>query len=285
MSSHNDPTPYASDALVEHEWLEQHLYNDSIRILEVDEDPSHYAEGHIPGAIGLDWRTELQDQIRRQFLAPEEFGRLLGSRGVSNDHLVIVYGDRNNWFAAYAYWYLKYYGHDQVKLLNGPRESWIADGRPISKTPPHHPRAVFTAAAGDPAIRARRDEVLRALDEDHVLIDVRSPREYSGRGEPSPGYDRTGPQRHGHIPGAKSIPWAETVNEDGSFKDADELRELYGRSGVLTGEPVISYCRIGERSAHTWFVLHELLGLDDVKNYDGSWSEWGNLVEVPIEQS
>jgi thiosulfate/3-mercaptopyruvate sulfurtransferase len=275
---------YANDVLVEPEWLEQHLDDDSIRIVEVDENPALYQESHIPGAIGFDWREDLQDQLRRDFLGPEDFGRLFGDHGVSNDHLIILYGDRNNWFAAYTYWYLKYYGHDTVRLLNGPRERWINEGRPTTSEVPHHPPATFTAQPGDDTIRAKRDEVLAALDDSHRLVDVRSPQEFSGELVAAPGYEDEGAQRGGHIPGALSVPWAQAVRENGTFKSADELRELYTNKGVLTGDPIISYCRIGERSAHTWFVLHELLGEQDVKNYDGSWTEWGNLVGVPIEK-
>jgi thiosulfate/3-mercaptopyruvate sulfurtransferase len=275
---------YANDVLVEPEWLEQHLKDDTIRIVEVDENPALYTEAHIPGAIGFDWRLDLQDQVRRDFLGPDDFAALFGSRGISGEHQVILYGDRNNWFAAYTYWYLKYYGHDNVKLLNGPRERWIAEGRPTTIEVPSYPKTTFTAKPGDDSIRAKRDEVLAALHDSHQLVDVRSPQEFSGELVAMPGYESEGAQRAGHIPGAKSIPWAQAVKEDGTFKSADELRELYGGKGVLSGEPIIAYCRIGERSAHTWFVLHELLGEPDVKNYDGSWTEWGNLVNVPIEK-
>jgi thiosulfate/3-mercaptopyruvate sulfurtransferase len=273
---------YAKDVLVEADWLQEHLNDESIRIVEVDENPALYAEAHIPGAIGFDWRTDLQDPVRRDFLAPKEFGELFGSRGVDHDHTIVLYGDRNNWFAAYTYWYLKYYGHDKVLLLNGPREKWIADGRATSNEVPDFAPARFLARAGDETIRARREEVLAAIDSPTRLVDVRSPAEFAGEIISPEGYEQEGAQRAGHIPGAASVPWAQAVRDDGTFRSADELRELYITKGVLDGEEIIAYCRIGERSAHTWFVLHELLGHDRVKNYDGSWTEWGNLVGVPV---
>jgi thiosulfate/3-mercaptopyruvate sulfurtransferase len=275
---------YAGDVLVDTQWVQEHLDDDSIRIVEVDENPALYAEAHIPGAIGFDWKKDLQDQVKRDFLGPEEFGALFGGRGVSNDHTVVLYGDRNNWFAAYTYWYFKYYGHEKVLLVNGPREKWISEGRPTSTDVPDYEAATFTAQPGDESIRAMRDEVMSRLDGGAKLVDVRSPAEYSGELIAMAGYEQEGAQRAGHIPGAASVPWAQAVKEDGTFKDADELRELYGGKGVTNGDPIIAYCRIGERSAHTWFVLHELLGEQDVKNYDGSWTEWGNMVNVPIEK-
>jgi len=276
---------YAKDVLVDTQWVENHLSDDSIRIVEVDENTALYAEAHIPGAIGFDWKRDLQDQVERDFLGPADFGELFGSRGISNEHTVVLYGDRNNWFAAYTYWYLKYYGHENVKLMNGPREKWISEGRPVTSEVPRYSEQQFTAQEGDAAIRAKRDEVLAALDSSTRLVDVRSPQEFSGELISMAGYEQEGAQRAGHIPGAASVPWAQAVKDDGTFKSADELRELYDAKGVTNGgDPIIAYCRIGERSAHTWFVLHELLGKDEVKNYDGSWTEWGNLVGVPIEK-
>ena len=275
---------YAKDVLVETDWVAEHLDDPNIRIVEVDENPALYAEAHIPGAIGFDWKRDLQDQVKRDFLGPEDFGELFGERGISNEHTIVLYGDRNNWFAAYTYWYLKYYGHDDVKLDERPaREVDLRGQADVDRRPVLEP-TTFSAQAGDDAIRAKRDEVLAALDSDKKLVDVRSPQEFSGELIAMAGYEQEGAQRGGHIPGAASVPWAQAVREDGTFKSKDELEELYGGKGVLGGEPIIAYCRIGERSAHTWFVLHELLGKDDVKNYDGSWTEWGNLVNVPIEK-
>ena len=251
-----------SALLVETDWVAEHLNDDDIRIVEVDENPALYAEAHIPGAIGFDWKADLQDQVKRDFLGPEDFGELMGSRGISNDHTVVLYGDRNNWFAAYTYWYFRYYGHDKVKLINGPREKWIAEGsRDDHRCPLASGRRVQGRRRATPSIRAKRDEVLSGLDTETRLVDVRSPQEYSGELIAMAGYEQEGAQRAGHIPGAASVPWAQAVNEDGTFKSADELRELYEGKGVIDGDkPIVAYCRIGERSAHTWFVLSELLG-------------------------
>ncbi len=276
---------YAKDVLVETEWVADHLTDDSIRIVEVDENPALYADAHIPGAIGFDWKEDLPDQVQRNFLGAEDFGELMGSRGISNDHTIVLYGDRNNWFAAYTYWYFRYYGHNDVKLMNGPREKWIEEGRETTSEVPSYEATTFETKEPDESIRAYRDEVQESLDTSTNLVDVRSPQEYSGELIAMAGYEQEGAQRGGHIPGAASVPWAQAVAEDGTFKSADELRELYTGKGVIgEGEPVIAYCRIGERSAHTWFVLSELLGEEDVKNYDGSWTEWGNLVGMPIEK-
>ena len=238
---------YAKDVLVDTQWVEDQLDDDSIRIVEVDENPGLYEEAHIPGAIGFDWKKDLQDQVKRDFLGPAEFGELFGSRGISNDHTIVLYGDRNNWFAAYTYWYLRYYGHDNVKLMNGPREKWISEGRPTSRDVPSFNSQQFSAKEGDPTIRAMRDEVRDALDSNTRLVDVRSPQEYSGELIAMAGYEQEGAQRAGHIPGAASVPWAQAVQEDGTFKSADELSELYGDKGVTDGNPIIAYCRIGER--------------------------------------
>jgi thiosulfate/3-mercaptopyruvate sulfurtransferase len=275
---------YAKDVLVETDWVADHLDDDSVRIVEVDENPQLYAEAHIPRAIGFDWKADLQDPVKRDFLGPEAFGELMGSRGISNDHTVVLYGDRNNWFAAYTYWYFRYYGQDDVKLMNGPREKWTSEERETTTDVPTYEAQSFNAQSPDESIRARRDEVASALGSDTRLVDVRSPQEFSGELIAMAGYEQEGAQRSGHIPGAASVPWAQAVNEDGTFKSADELRELYSSKGVIDGNPIIAYCRIGERSAHTWFVLSELLGESDVQNYDGSWTEWGNMVDVPIEK-
>jgi thiosulfate/3-mercaptopyruvate sulfurtransferase len=276
---------YANPVLVTTDWLADHLNDGSVVIAEVDEDPSLYDEGHIPGAIKLHWRDDLQDPVERDLVDKPTFERLMGALGISNDSTVVLYGDRNNWFAAYAYWYLKIYGHQDVRILDGGRTKWADEGRDVTADVPSLSQAEYQAAERDESIRARRDAVQHGIGEQtKALVDVRSPQEYSGELISPPGYEQEGAQRAGHIPTAASIPWAQAVRDDGTFKPADELRELYESKGVTPEKEVTAYCRIGERSAHTWFVLRELLGYETVKNYDGSWTEWGNLVDVPIEK-
>jgi thiosulfate/3-mercaptopyruvate sulfurtransferase len=274
---------YAKDVLVDTQWVEDHLDDDSIRIVEVDENPALYAEAHIPGAIGFDWQKDLQDPVRRDFLDADAFGELMGSKGISNDHTVVLYGDRNNWFAAYTYWYFLYYGHDAVKLVNGPREKWISEGRPTSNEAPEFEPQKFLAYQGDEEIRAYRDEVRSALDADTSLVDVRSPDEFSGKLFAPAHLPQEAAQRAGHIPTAVNVPWSKAANEDGTFRSDAELTELYSSVGLDDAKDTIAYCRIGERSSHTWFVLTEILGKKNVKNYDGSWTEYGSLVGVPVE--
>ena len=276
---------YAKPVLVSTDWLEDHLAEDEVVVAEVDETPDLYDEGHIPGAVKLHWREDLQDPIERDLVDRETFERLLGERGIGNDSTVVLYGDKNNWFAAYAYWYLKTYGHEDVRILDGGRQKWIDEGRELTTEVPSPEATTYRARERDEAIRTYRDEVRAGLgDEGRALVDVRSPGEYSGELIAPPGYEQEGAQRAGHIPTAVSIPWATAVADDGTFKGADELRELYAGKGVTPDKDVTAYCRIGERSAHTWFVLRELLGFERVRNYDGSWTEWGNLVDVPIEK-
>ena len=276
---------YAKAVLVTTEWLADHLNDDGIVVAEVDENPDLYDEGHIPGAIKLHWRDDLQDPIERDLVEKEVFERLLGERGVSNDSAMVLYGDKNNWFAAYAYWYLKIYGHEDVRILDGGRQKWIDESRELTADTPAPERQQYKARERDETIRIFRDAVRESIAAgDKALVDVRSPQEFSGDLVAPPGYEQEGAQRAGHIPTAKSIPWAQAVRDDGTFKSPEELRELYATKGVTPDKQVTAYCRIGERSAHTWFVLRELLGYEKVKNYDGSWTEWGNLVDVPIEK-
>jgi thiosulfate/3-mercaptopyruvate sulfurtransferase len=274
---------YAKPVLVTTDWLTAHLNDDNVVVAEVDENPDLYEEGHVPGAIKLHWRDDLQDPLERDLVEKEAFERLMGERGITNDATLVLYGDKNNWFAAYAYWYLKIYGHEDVRILDGGRQKWIDESRELTTESPNVSPTSYAARERDETIRARRDAVLSSLGRD-ALVDVRSPQEYAGDLVAPPGYEQEGAQRAGHIPTAASIPWAAAVRDDGTFKPADELRELYTGKGVTPDRPVTAYCRIGERSAHTWFVLRELLGYEDVKNYDGSWTEWGNLVDVPIEK-
>jgi thiosulfate/3-mercaptopyruvate sulfurtransferase len=276
---------YANAVLVTTEWLADHLGDGGVVVAEVDENPDLYDEGHIPGAVKLHWRDDLQDPLERDIVEKDAFEGVLGERGIGNDTTVVLYGDKNNWFAAYAYWYLKVYGHQDVRILDGGRQKWIDEGRELTQDVPSPAVADYTARERDESIRAYRDQVREWLEgASHALVDVRSPGEFAGDLIAPPGYEQEGAQRAGHIPSAVSIPWASAVRDDGTFKSADELRELYAGKGVTPERPVTAYCRIGERSAHTWFVLSELLGYDDVRNYDGSWTEWGNLVDVPIEK-
>jgi thiosulfate/3-mercaptopyruvate sulfurtransferase len=251
--------------------------------VEVDEDTSAYDGGHLAGAVKLDWKSDLQDQVRRDFISKEQFERLLGERGISTGDTVVLYGGNNNWFAAYAYWYFKLYGHQNVKLLDGGRKKWELDGRELSKETVQRPSTSYAAQDQDTSIRAFRDETIAAIGAQN-LVDVRSPDEFAGRLLAPAHLPQEQAQRAGHIPTAINIPWSKAANEDGTFKSDDELRALYGDAGLDDAKDTIAYCRIGERSSHTWFALHELLGRPNVKNYDGSWTEYGSLVGVPIEK-
>jgi len=271
------------DVLVSADWAEQNLSTPGVVFIEVDEDTSAYDGGHIAGAVKLDWKSDLQDQVRRDFISKEQFEKLLGARGISNDDTVVLYGGNNNWFAAYAYWYFKLYGHQNVKLLDGGRKKWELDGRELSKETVERTPTTYTAADQDTSIRAFRDETIDAIGVKN-LVDVRSPDEFAGRLLAPAHLPQEQAQRAGHIPTAINIPWSKAANEDGTFKSDEELRALYGAAGLDDGKDTIAYCRIGERSSHTWFALHELLGHQNVKNYDGSWTEYGSLVGVPIEK-
>ncbi len=270
------------EVLVTADWAEQNLDTDGVAFVEVDEDTAAYDAGHIPGAVKIDWKTELQDQVIRDFVDRGTFEKLLSDKGISNDDTVVLYGGNNNWFAAYAYWYFRLYGHRDVRLLDGGRKKWELDGRTLTTDEPQRKATSYTAQEQDTSIRAFRREVEDAIG-DKNLVDVRSPDEFSGKILAPAHLPQEQAQRPGHIPSALSVPWSKAANEDGTFKSDDELRSLYGEAGLDESKSTIAYCRIGERSSHTWFVLHELLGHADVKNYDGSWTEYGSLVGAPIE--
>jgi thiosulfate/3-mercaptopyruvate sulfurtransferase len=271
-----------SDVLVDADWVEAHNGEDGLVLVEVDEDTAAYGKGHIRNAVKIDWKTDLQDPVRRDFVDKDGFAALLSARGISNDDTVVLYGGNNNWFAAYAYWYFRVYGHQNVKLLDGGRKKWELDSRELVTEVPQRAATSYTAADQDSSIRAFRDEVVAAIGTDN-LIDVRSPDEFAGRLLAPAHLPQEQAQRGGHIPTAKNVPWSKAAEEDGTFKSDDDLRTLYGGAGVDFAKDTIAYCRIGERSAHTWFVMHELLGQPNVKNYDGSWTEYGSLVGVPIK--
>ena len=277
------------DVLVDTEWVLAHHKDPNVRVAEVDYDPSaNYEQGHVPGAVLFDWRKDINDPVARDILSPQALTELFRRAGIDDDTTVVLYGDFNNWFAAFAFWVFAYYGTKRVKILNGGRKKWIAEDKPLSKDLPKHPAGHFTAAAPNPKLRAYMDDVRTSLPEVKagkiILVDVRGPKEFSGEITAPPEYPTEHAQRGGHIPGAKNIPWAQAVNEDGTFKSREQLEELYGSKGVKSGTPVVTYCRIGERSSHTWFVLTYLLGYPNVRNYDGSWTEWGNLIRTPIEK-
>src|SRR5437763_10746101 len=272
-----------SNVLVDADWVEAHLDDPKVVLVEVDEDTAAYDKNHIRGAVRIDWRQDLQDQVRRDFVNKEQFEKLLSSKGIGNDDTIVLYGGNNNWFASYAYWYFKLYGHDDVKLLDGGRKKWELDGRTLTTDEVSRPATSYTAKQDqDTTIRAFRQEVVDAIGNKN-LVDVRSPDEFAGKILAPAHLPQEVAQRPGHIPSALNVPWSKAANEDGTFKSDDELRSLYSAAGLDDSTPTIAYCRIGERSSHTWFVLHELLGHSDVKNYDGSWTEYGSLVGAPIE--
>lgn len=280
---------YAKDVLVSTEWVAEHLNDDHIRLVEVDEDILLYDVGHVPGAIKLDWQNDLWHEVERDFITPDEVSALLGRLGISADDTIILYGDKSNWWAAYAYWFLSYSGVQNLKIMNGGRQKWTAEGRELTTDLPQYSETSYPALTRDDSLRAYRDEVKAHLEGvqsgQNALVDVRSPDEFSGKVTHMPNYPQEGVLRGGHIPSARSIPWAKATNEDGTFKSADELKALYEGEGVTPDKDVIAYCRIAERSSHTWFVLRELLGYPKVRNYDGSWTEWGNAVGMPIEKT
>ncbi len=273
------------EVLVETNWVAEHLKDPEVRIVEVSVDPTAFEQGHIPGAVTFNWFTDLEEPLKRDIVGKARLEALLSKAGISNETTVILYGDNNNWFAAYAYWLLKHYGHQDARLMNGGRKKWIDEGRPLTKEATTVTPAKYLAKDPEPSIRALRDFVLESLGKpDRTLVDVRSPKEFTGELLAPENLPQEGAQRGGHIPGAANIPWGMAVREDGTFKSPAELKALYEGKGITPEKEVIAYCRIGERSSHTWFVLRELLGYPKVRNYDGSWTEWGSLINVPIEK-
>ena len=274
------------EALVSTEWVAEHLDDPNVRIVESDEDILLYETGHIPGAVKIDWQADLNDPLVRDYIEREQFEALMAKNGISNETTVVFYGDKNNWWACYAFWVFQLFGHTNAKIMDGGRAKWVADGRTMTREAPSYPATTYTAAPrNDGPIRAFRDEVLAHVRAGKPLVDVRSPGEYKGELLHMPDYPQEGALRGGHIPGAKNVPWARAANEDGTFKSADQLRAIYEQEqGLASGDDVVAYCRIGERSSHTWFVLTYLLGYDTVRNYDGSWTEWGNAVGMPVEK-
>lgn len=280
MSDYKHP-----EALVSTQWVADHASDPSVRLVEVDVDTTAYDKGHIQNAVGWNWQSQLQDNVRRDILTKAQFEDLLSKSGIGNDTTVVLYGDNNNWFAAYALWQLKYYGHKDVRLMNGGRKKWELEGRSFTTDAPKVSATQYKASNPDDSVRAKRDLIFDVLkNKNAYLVDVRSPDEFSGKVIAPPGMSETA-QRGGHIPGAISFPWSKAANEDGTFKSYDDLVSLLGAQGVRPGRDAVAYCRIGERSSHTWFVLKYLLGFDNVRNYDGSWTEWGNLVDAPIEKA
>jgi len=273
------------ESLVTTDWVAEHGSDDNVRLVEVDVDTSSYEQGHIEGAVGWNWQSQLQETVSRNLVSKEGMESLLGSAGIDNNTTVILYGDNNNWFAAWAFWQMKYYGHDDVKLMNGGRAKWEAEGKPLSIAAANPGSKSYTAKAPNEDIRAYRDQVLTKVGAGSIsLVDVRAPAEYSGELLAPENLPQEGSQRGGHIPSAANVPWGQAVAEDGTFKSADELQALYGGKGIDGSKETIAYCRIGERSSHTWFVLTQLLGHSNVRNYDGSWTEWGSIVGAPIEK-
>lgn len=272
------------NVLVTTDWAADHLEDEGVRFVEVDVNTKSYESGHIPGAVGWNWKTELQDQLRRTIASKEDFEKLLQKSGIDEDTTIILYGDNNNWFAAWAYWLLKYYGFDDVRILDGGRKKWEAEDRDLTTDVPEYDETDYSVSNVNTEYRAFRNDIKKRLNsEDFGLVDVRSPDEFTGKILAPPGLTELS-QRAGHIPGASNIPWSKAVNEDGTFKSKEELKELYANEGITPDKEIIAYCRIGERSAHSWFVLNELLNFPTVRNYDGSWTEWGNLIDAPIEK-